>query len=100
MEMEEQQGGLAAVVEEVHEVENPDATFLVFHLKKEQGTLIIARSQKQSLAVNRILERFDGGGHTLAASAYLKRSDSRAVYRELVLLLAPGWCRPSRRRTS
>ena len=87
MEMESQQGGLAAVAEEIHSVENPDATFLVFHFTRENSTLIIARSQKKTLSVNKLLEQFGGGGHRMAASAYLKESSGGSVYRELILTL-------------
>ncbi len=75
MEMERQIGGLAAVVEKVFEVENPDAIFCVFFFGRENETLIIARSQQRSLDVARVLSVFRGGGHPQASSALLKGAD-------------------------
>lgn len=83
-EMEKQEGGLAAVVEKVHEIENLDATFAVFHFLKTNSTAIIARSQTEGIPVNEILSKWQGGGHTLAASALIKNSEGPQIHQELM----------------
>jgi tRNA nucleotidyltransferase (CCA-adding enzyme) len=83
MEMERQVGGLAAVVEKVFEVENPDAIFCVFFFGRENETLIIARSQQRSLDVARVLGVFNGGGHPQASSALLKGAPGRKSFHAL-----------------
>jgi tRNA nucleotidyltransferase (CCA-adding enzyme) len=82
-ELDKQAGGLAAVVEKIFEVENPDALFAVFAFKKEGNALIVARSQKEAIDVRAILARFGGGGHTQAASALLKKTPPAGVLRTL-----------------
>jgi len=83
MEMERQVGGLAAVVEKVFEVENPDAIFCVFFFGRENETLIIGRSQQRSLDVARVLSMFHGGGHPQASSALLKGAPGRMSFHAL-----------------
>jgi len=93
-ELEKQTGGLAAVVEKIFEVENPDAFFAVFAFKKEGSALIVARSQKAAIDVREILARYGGGGHTRAASALVKKTSGRelaAALEELLdLILKPA----------
>lgn len=86
-EMDEQEGGLAAVVEEVHEVENTDATFCVFGFRKDKSCAIIARSQMESIPVNKLLKEYDGGGHILAASAYIKNVSAADIHKQLIVRL-------------
>jgi tRNA nucleotidyltransferase (CCA-adding enzyme) len=83
MELEKKAGGLSAVVEKIFEVENPDALFAVFAFKKENQSLIVARSQKEIIDLNELLEVFGGGGHTMAASALLKGIASPRVFAAL-----------------
>ena len=83
MEMEQQVGGLAVVVEKVFEVENPDAIFSVFYFLKEHDTLIIARSQQHRIDLARILGAFGGGGHSQASSALLKNQPGRTTFHAL-----------------
>jgi tRNA nucleotidyltransferase (CCA-adding enzyme) len=83
MELERQTGGLAAVVEKVFEVENPDAIFSVFHFLKEHDTLIVARSQQRGIDLPRILSAFGGGGHSQASSALLKNQPGRQTFHAL-----------------
>ncbi len=83
MELEKQVGGLAAVVEKVFEIENPDAIFAVFTFKKETQSLIIARSEKKDIDLKRILKVFNGGGHPSAASALLKNCSGPDVIENL-----------------
>ena len=83
MELERQTGGLAAVVEKVFEVENPDAIFSVFHFLKEHDTLIVARSQQRGIDLPRVLSAFGGGGHSQASSALLKNQPGRQTFHAL-----------------
>lgn len=83
LELEKQAGGLAAVVEKVFEVENPDALFSLFSFRKEGDCLIVARSQSGGVDLNRVLAPFGGGGHTQAASALLKGRRGPEVLAEL-----------------
>jgi tRNA nucleotidyltransferase (CCA-adding enzyme) len=87
MELERQTGGLAAIVEKVFEVENPDALFCVFHFTRENDTLIIARSQTGSVDLTRILATFGGGGHSQASSALVRKSAGRQTYHALLAYL-------------
>jgi tRNA nucleotidyltransferase (CCA-adding enzyme) len=72
MPLGKQQSGLAAIVEKVHEVEGPDATFVVFGFAQEGSVLIVGRSLRESAPMDTILGSFGGGGHESAASAYIK----------------------------
>lgn len=83
MELEKKANGLSAVVEKVFEIENPDAMFAVFAFKKENQSLIVARSQREIIDLNELLEVFGGGGHTMAASALLKGIASPKVFEAL-----------------
>ena len=85
--MDKQNAGLAAVVEEIFNIENPDAMFGVFHFKKPQSTLIIARSRKNVIDLIDILRPFGGGGHAKAASALVKQGNGRDVFRSLLEFL-------------
>jgi tRNA nucleotidyltransferase (CCA-adding enzyme) len=82
-EMEKQASGLADIVDQVFGVENPDALFAVFAFKKEQSVLIVGRSQKEAIAVNKVLGHFHGGGHAGASSALLKNQVGSAAYEAL-----------------
>ncbi len=87
IETEQRLNGLAAVVEKVFEIENPEAFFAVFYSKKEKVTNIIARSQRSSIRVNELLKDFGGGGHDKAASATIKKSSGDEVYSKLIDVL-------------
>lgn len=84
LELEKQVGGLAAVVEKVFEVENTDAMFAVFSFKKEGDVIIIGRSQKVVIDINKSLESFGGGGHAAAGSALVKKSSGEDIFRRLI----------------
>jgi tRNA nucleotidyltransferase (CCA-adding enzyme) len=83
MEMEKQAGGLAAVVEKVFEVEDSDAIFSVFGFRKENDSIIIARSQKETINVKSLLTPFEGGGHLHAASALVKDIEGETLFSKL-----------------
>jgi len=83
-EMKEQVSGLAPIVEKVFEVENADAIFILFGLEKAKKTLIIGRSQKETIDVSSILAPWGGGGHTRAASAQLKGKWGEEVYESFI----------------
>ena len=72
IELEKQVSGLAAVAEKVFEVENPDAYFAVFSFVKTSSSIVIGRSQKDSINLNSLLGELGGGGHAMAASVSLK----------------------------
>jgi tRNA nucleotidyltransferase (CCA-adding enzyme) len=77
--LDRQQGGLNAIVEKIHEVEDPDATFVVFGLKREGAVLIVGRSLRETVPVDAILSAFGGGGHECAASAYIKNANADEI---------------------
>ena len=86
-ELEGQRPGLSAVVEKVFEVEDADALFSVFALKKQRQSLIIGRSRKDTIELNRLLEAYGGGGHPQAASALLKGQIGEQVMSTLQMYL-------------
>ena len=88
MELEDQVSGLASVVEKIFEIENPEAFFAVFYIKKRKTTLIIARSKKDAIKLNTLLADFNGGGHEKAASAKVKDENGEEVYNQLIDLLS------------
>ena len=94
MELEKQVSGLAAVVEKAFDIEGSDAIFSVFHFQKENDTVIIARSSKETIDVNRILQSFGGGGHPMASSALIKKTEGDKILdlieRYLGGMLAPA----------
>jgi tRNA nucleotidyltransferase (CCA-adding enzyme) len=83
LELERQVPGLAAVAEQVFEVEGPDALFAVFALEREKQCLIVARSRSREIDLLESLAPFGAGGHALAASATIKDRPGRAVFEEL-----------------
>jgi tRNA nucleotidyltransferase (CCA-adding enzyme) len=85
--MEKQAAGLAAVVEEIFNIENPDAIFGVFHFEKPGSTVIIGRSGKNIIDLIDILKPFGGGGHAKAASALVKQGEGREIFKSLLEVL-------------
>lgn len=82
--MEKQAAGLAAVIEEIFNIEHPDAIFGVFHFEKPGTTVIIGRSGKNVIDLIDILKPFGGGGHAKAASALVKQGEGRDVLKNLL----------------
>ena len=83
MELKKNVSGLAAVVDKVMEIENPDAYFAVFHLTGNRTTMLIARSQKERIDLHYLLQAYGGGGHQLAASARINDCDGFSFFNEL-----------------
>jgi len=75
LELDENINGLAAVVEKINEIENPDAYFAVFYLVKTKTVLLIARSRKEKIDLHYLLHAYGGGGHQAAASAKISDCD-------------------------
>ena len=84
LEIEENISGLAAVVEKVMEIENPDAYFAVFYVQKIKKILLIARSQKERIDLHYLLQEYGGGGHQSAASARISDREGPAFLNELM----------------
>lgn len=76
--------GLSPVVEKIFEIEDPDAYFAVFHFRHNESVVIICRSHKDSIELDRIMGAFGGGGHSKAASATLKKVKGREVFETLL----------------
>ena len=85
--MNKQVAGLAAVIEEIFNIENPDAIFGVFHFEKPGDTVIIGRSGKNIIDLMDILKPLGGGGHSKAASALIKQSVGRDIFMKLMEIL-------------
>ena len=83
IEIEEQVGGMAAVIEKIFEVERADAMFCVFHVNKNEQNVIIARSNTDSINLNELLQHFNGGGHVRAASASVKDQSGMMVFAQV-----------------
>ncbi|MBU2512281.1 CBS domain-containing protein [bacterium] len=83
IELPSQVGGLADVIEKIFEIEKADAIFCVFHFNHNNDTLIIARSGKDSIQLDTIMEHFGGGGHKKAASALIKDKSGMLVFAQL-----------------
>ena len=86
--MDKQVAGLAAVVEEIFNIEKSDAIFGVFHFEKPGDTVIIGRSSKSKIDLMDILTPLGGGGHSKAASALIKQSKGRDIFMNLMEILA------------
>jgi tRNA nucleotidyltransferase (CCA-adding enzyme) len=82
LELEENVSGLAAVVEKIMDIQNPDAYFAVFSIPKDETILLIARSQKKKIDLHALLSVYGGGGHQLAASAKITSRDGQKFFEE------------------
>ena len=72
LELADNVAGLAAVVEKIMEIQNPDAYFAFFFVPKEKTIFLIARSQKEKIDLHGLLSIYGGGGHQFAASAKIQ----------------------------
>ena len=82
-ELSNQVGGLASIIEKIFEIEKPDAIFCVFYFTHNNDSLIIARSAKDNIRLDKILHNFGGGGHQKAASALIKNKSGMMVFAQL-----------------
>jgi tRNA nucleotidyltransferase (CCA-adding enzyme) len=87
LELEENIPGLAPVVEKIMEIENPDAYFAVFFIRKSKTVLVIARSQKRRIDLHALLTAYGGGGHQMAASLMLRNQEGPRFYQEFLAYL-------------
>lgn len=78
-------GEMGTVVHKLQEVENYPVLFAMF--KSGERTKILARSRLELIDVNKILERFGGGGHSSAASARVTGLLPAAIRREIEEML-------------
>ena len=72
--LEKQKGGLAAVIEQLSDVEKPDAVFGIFSFTNDDNVLIVARSSSAAINCEKIMSFFGGGGHQGASSAMVKKT--------------------------
>ena len=82
--LEKQKGGLAAVIEQLNDIEQPDATFAIFCFKNDSNVLIVARSNDSMIDCDALMRKFDGAGHPGAASAMIKNAKGREVFERLL----------------
>ena len=82
LELDENTPGLAAIVEKIMEIENPDAYFAVFYIRKSRTVLIIARSQKERIDLHDLLHIYGGGGHQMAGSAKIPDQEGERFFGE------------------
>ncbi|MDR2536589.1 MAG: CBS domain-containing protein [Treponema sp.] len=87
LELPDNINGLAAVVDKVMEVENPDAYFAFFFIPKKNTILVIARSQKAKIDLHELLQRYGGGGHQFAASVKITNRDGEEFHQEFLAYL-------------
>lgn len=71
--------GLAVVVRMAQDILNVDAAFGIFSDAQRGHCMVIGRSHVDSLDVGAIMRRLGGGGHSQAASAFLKTIAPEAV---------------------
>jgi tRNA nucleotidyltransferase (CCA-adding enzyme) len=84
LEMEENVPGLAAVVEKIMDLANPDAYFALFNIPKTKTLFLIARSQKPKIDLHELLQAYGGGGHQAAASAKITGREGRVFQEEFL----------------
>jgi tRNA nucleotidyltransferase (CCA-adding enzyme) len=83
LELDRQVSGLAAVIDKITDVKNPDAYFAVFFIPKSNTALVIARSRRSRIDLHELLVPYGGGGHQSAASAKINAEDGLRFYGEL-----------------
>lgn len=82
--LDDESGGINAVVEKVFEVENTEVYIAFFYIKKRKKLLIVGRNSKANINLQEIMAEFGGGGHTQAASAAVKTDDGREIYNHIM----------------
>jgi tRNA nucleotidyltransferase (CCA-adding enzyme) len=87
LELDEQIPGLAAVIDKVMDIENPDAYFAIFSFPKTKTVQLIARSKKAKIDLHELLHIYGGGGHQMAAAAKIVNKDGPGFKAELCAYL-------------
>jgi len=82
LELKANVAGLAAVVEKIMDMRNPDAYFAAFSIPVDNTILLIARSQSKKIDVQALLASYGGGGHQLAASARITGRNGEEFFEE------------------
>jgi tRNA nucleotidyltransferase (CCA-adding enzyme) len=83
-EIAENMQGLNIIVERIMEIENPDAFFACFNIRKSKTMLVISRCQTRAIDLNKLLQFYGGGGHKMAASAKIACEDGAVFFTELI----------------
>ena len=84
LEINENIPGISPVVEKIMDIENPDAYFAVFFIRKTRTILIISRSQRKKIDLHALLSAYGGGGHHLASSLMLRNQEGPKFYEEFL----------------
>ena len=84
LEIGENVPGLAPVVEKIMDIENPDAYFAIFFVRKTRTILVIARSQRKKINLHVLLSVYGGGGHQLASSLMLRDQEGPKFYEDFM----------------
>lgn len=79
-------GEMGTVVHKLLEVENYPVLFAMF--RSGERVKMLARSRLEIIDVNRIMERFGGGGHSSAASAKVEGLSSEKIRQEIEAAVA------------
>ena len=85
VESDQLDGEMGTVVHKLQDVENFPVVFALF--KKGEKVKILARSRTKLVDVNKLLQHFDGGGHSSAAYAKVEGKNIKRVKSELVKLI-------------
>ena len=86
-ELDKNVDGLAAVVEKIMEIQNPDAYFAIFFIQRSETIFLIARSQKEKIDLHALLSVHGGGGHQFAASAKISGREGKKFYEDFIVYL-------------
>jgi nanoRNase/pAp phosphatase (c-di-AMP/oligoRNAs hydrolase) len=89
LEIEGHTPGLALVVDMYQDILNVDGAFGIFTDQKRDRTIVIGRSEGDTLNVGSVMKGLGGGGHFNAGSAQLKFANPETV-EELITELISG----------
>ena len=87
LEIEGHTPGLALVVDMYQDIVNVDAAFGIFTDKKRDRTIVIGRSEGDTLNVGSVMKGLGGGGHFNAGSAQFKMVSPEAIEELLTELI-------------
>lgn len=74
--------GASTLASKLEGILNPEAIFII--MTSADKTYLIARSRIRQINVAKILQEFGGGGHPVAASAAIKRTDIPQIVNEII----------------